>query len=233
VEAARESESTAVDPDARARWPERLIELAREYRRSSQGDARDAALSEFWVLLYGALCKFLRVYGAQDVRDVASEKALRLVERMRDGRWEPEGSSAAQVHGFVSTVARNAVVDHARGAARREVAYGTSDELASRTASAAAAQEPRSDRSRYAVALLDCASHLAERVRRAWFLRVFHELPTKAIAAHPDVGMKPASLDVTLGRCRDRMRRCMQSKGFDPVAMPPGTFTVLWEALRR
>lgn len=236
MEAARDHDSAAPETATSARWPERLIELATTYRSASDEPTRDRALTEFWVLVHGALCRFLRSHGIAGVRDLGAEKALHLVERMRGGRWEPETALPAQVHTFVATVARNAVVDRTRRSSREELAVGTSEELASTSAAVALSDDVQPispDRTRYAAALLACASKLVTRVRRAWFLRVFHELPTKAIAAHPEVGMKPASLDVTLARCRERMRRCMRSKGFDPTAMPAGTFAVLWEAMRR
>ena len=110
MEPVRSADSATFDVPSEARWPERLIDLAREYRRARTDETRDAALSEFWVLVHGALCRFLRAHGASDVRDLGAEKAMQLVERMRDRRWEPDNSRPARVHAFVSTVARNALV---------------------------------------------------------------------------------------------------------------------------
>ena len=61
---------------------------------------------------------------------------------------------------------------------------------------------------------------------------MFLDMSTKEISGHPDVGLSTGHVDVVLQRCRERMRKCMTSKGFEVLNVPPGTFTELWRAFR-
>jgi hypothetical protein len=57
-------------------------------------------------------------------------------------------------------------------------------------------------------------------------------MPSKINAQHPDVAMNAGHVDVTLQRCRQHVRSCMQEKGFDAREIPAGTFSVLWSHFR-
>jgi hypothetical protein len=69
-------------------------------------------------------------------------------------------------------------------------------------------------------------------MQTVWIFRVFLEMSTRQIAAHPEIAMKPGAVDVALARTRDKVRVCMKRRGFDPRDMPPGTFAVLWAEFR-
>jgi DNA-directed RNA polymerase specialized sigma24 family protein len=66
------------------------------------------------------------------------------------------------------------------------------------------------------------------RSRRIWLFRVFYEMPTRDIASHPDISLKPGHVDVLLQRCRETIRDCMRAKGHDLHEIPPGTFIEMW-----
>ena len=150
----------------------------------------------------------------------------------------PTTSSPAQLCSFISTLARNGLVDHLRtGGGRRFVDLDAAQDVEAvevrvRGQWRDEASDAAVDRARFAQALRDCALRLKPKTRKMWFFRVFYEMPTKEIATHPAIGMKPGAVDVSLQRCREQIRECMRSKGFDSGSIPHGTFAVLWEAFR-
>jgi DNA-directed RNA polymerase specialized sigma24 family protein len=231
-----------VQPDAepRARWPERLIALGRDWSESN-GDRRRRAIAEIWLIVNEALIVYLwrhcsdRSTEPEDVRDIASEKTLELLQRLHGGLWELGNSSPGRVSVFLSTTARNAWVDHLRSSETRQRLRVDLSQVP--------ADDPRRvfhyggaegadtvvDRGRFVEAIKGCVAVLPPRMRRMWLLRVILGMNTRDIARHPDVCMKPAAVDVAMGRCRQRMVRCMKSKGFEPISLPPGTAAALWE----
>ena len=92
-----------------------------------------------------------------------------------------------------------------------------------------AATDASAESREYAAALRECAESVEPKSRRIWFYRVFYEMPSKEIAAHPKVSMKPSHIDVVLHRVRDAVRKCMSGRGYETSAMPPGTFVALWQ----
>lgn len=201
---------------------------------------RSDPLAEIWLLLNAALSKYIRIHGArlqplptEDVRDVASEKALELLCKLNTGRWNPSESTPAQLCTLISVVARNGVVDRLRSDGPRRLVSLDAPEneplLPQQDEHARRDGETAMDSRRFAVALKDCVRQLSPKARQAWMLRVFHEAPTKLIARHPDVSMNPGGVDVMLARCRAKLKRCMARKGHDPRPLPPGTFATLWE----
>ncbi|HKQ62295.1 MAG TPA: sigma-70 family RNA polymerase sigma factor [Candidatus Polarisedimenticolaceae bacterium] len=223
-------------------WPERLVELGAAWHAASDQAEKDDVLSELWLLVNAALGKALRSQGRrfpgvdpEELRDIAAEKALELVLKLDRGQWDPAATSPGQLAVFITTLARNGLVDRQRATRRREL-------LGERVADAGPAgwlwprDEPPSlelERERYVTALADCARRLPPRSLAVWFFRVFYQLPSRTIARHPEVGLQASGVDVLLARCRDSIRRCMRAKGFAGQPMPPGTFVRLWEEFRR
>ena len=225
-----------------ARWPERIVELAAEWPRNGDSSRRERTVSEFWLLLNAALAKYARIHAArlqplpvEDLRDIASEKALELLQKVDVGRWNPCESTPAQLCTLVSTVARNGVIDRLRSdGPRRLVSLDTPESEAGLSRRIHRANENENgetalDRRRFVVALRDCVRQLSSKARHAWFLRVLEEAPTKLIARHPEVSMNPGGVDVMLARSRAKVKRCMARKGHAPRRLPPGTFATLWE----
>jgi DNA-directed RNA polymerase specialized sigma24 family protein len=223
-------------PDARPAWPERVIELAAEWKRERGHAAGDRVLGELWQLVHAGLSRYLRMHGGsharltrEDLRDIASEKSLELLRKLHDGTWDPCASSAGELCSFLSTLARNGLVDGLRIAVREQQGSFEPAPVGMPVESGHLAAQ----RYDYVRALSRCATALHPRMQRIWFLRVFLELPSRDIARHPDVGTSPGAVDVALVRCRAWMAECIRSKGFEPKDMPPGTFAALWEALYR
>jgi RNA polymerase sigma factor (sigma-70 family) len=166
------------------------------------------------------------------VEHLASEKALDLVRRLESGAWDLEGRDPGEVTGFLSTVARNGLVDLFRERGRH--VEHEEHEIEPAAGSAAAPELPPVplERKAFARSLRDCASRLTARDRTVWFFRVFYDLRSREIAQHPEVRLKPAHVDVILQRCRKAVGECMSRKGHEPGELPPGTFAELWDAFR-
>lgn len=222
-----------------ARWPGRLRELALLWRRPIDSASRDALAAEMWKLLNVVLHRYVRHQARRlggcdtaDVVDVAADKALELFDGLEQGRWDPVSGTEAQTCAFLASVARNGIVDLLRRRGREAHAI---------TCATWAAEAPRDlsrddvestvDGSRYAQAIVACAASLTDRSRLAWFLRTFCDIPVAHIARHPEVRTSIGGVHLMLNRSRRHLRKCMQSRGFDPTRMPPGTFVALWDLI--
>jgi DNA-directed RNA polymerase specialized sigma24 family protein len=195
-----------------------------------------------WRLLNLALHRAVRaqagIHGSidsADVVDIAADKAIELLGQLDTSQWEPASGSDAQVAAYIVAVARNGLVDRLRRR-RREVDAAAApadraDAAAGREAGEGADLELSVDGGRYARAVLACASRLTSRARRAWFLRVFCDFTAAEIAGHPEVRTTTGGADLMLNRSRRQIRKCMESKGFEPTRIPPGTFAALWEMI--
>jgi len=221
--------------DTQPKWPERVRELAGELRGASGREARQDLLGRLWLLLAAGLDLQVRRHaarlgplGPEDREDVVSDKASDLLRRLDEGVWRPESEPAAKTVAFVSTLARNGVVDRLRRSGPRVQADLDPECEMSRDAGPDARVESRA----FAAALVACAGALPPRARVVWFLRVMHELPSKVIASHPEVEMTLSNVDVTLLRSRRSLKRCMESKGFEVTRVPRGAFEELWIAFR-
>ncbi|HEX7879521.1 MAG TPA: sigma-70 family RNA polymerase sigma factor [Candidatus Eisenbacteria bacterium] len=217
-------------------WPEKLIQLA----HALQGPDGVLARNEFWYLLNLALLQHLRFQGPRlgltdddRLHDLASEKASNLVGKFDRGSWRPQDSSAGELVNFVKTIARNALVDEHRRPRPREVAL--EEHMADSGVAPRAVEQPIDTigRDRFVDRLIRCAGNLKPEHRRIWLLRVLYDMPSRAIAAHPDVQLTPGNVDVILARAREQIRNGM---GVDPGArhqLPQGTLSALWEHYRQ
>jgi len=232
------SESDApVQASAARRWAHRLSELC---ARHEAGDP--AARARLWVLISAALDHYVDLHqnrlgsvGREAAEDLVSEKASDLMASIEEGRWRPQDEPAPRVAAFVATTARNGVVDHLRRhGPRSRTPEGEGDEafdFERLVAGPAADPGVAVAQEEFVEGLVECVSHLPERERRAWRLRVLYEMSTRQIAAHPELQLSPANVDVILYRVRQKVRACMAGKGLDRVVPPPGTFARLWAAL--
>lgn len=225
-----------LDATRQPAWPERLLELARCFDNPDDAEARGS----FWLLLNLALNQRLRLHSRrlgpiepERIRDLASQKAFDLVGKIDCGRWSPLDSSAGELVNFISAVARNALVDELRRSGRQQ-AERFEDDLDRHRPSQWQPDAPgvSAERKEFIESLMACAERLEARHRLIWSFRVLYEMPAASIARHPDVLLKPGHVDMILGRCRDRIRKCMRSKGLDTRELPPGTFTELWKSYR-
>jgi RNA polymerase sigma factor (sigma-70 family) len=223
------------------RWPGRLLEATATLRGSSASETvRRAALQEAWLILQSALVRFARAHAPrvggqpsrEDIEDLASEKALELARRLESGAWDPSGHGPHEIAGFLGTVARNGLVDLFRRRGKHVELHDEETEVTTMHARVDETAGARVESRAFAGALRDCAATLKERDRSVWFFRVFYELPSREIAAHPEIRLKAPHVDVILQRCRRVIRDCMTKKGHEVTELPPGTFVHLWEMLR-
>jgi RNA polymerase sigma factor (sigma-70 family) len=228
--------STSAAPDE-PKWPARIRELALDLRSERDPRRRERALSELWTLVNLALQRYVRASARrigrldhEDVRDIAAEKALDFLRRLDDPQWDASAYSPAQVCTFLRSMARNGLVDRTRQR-KKEVSWTDEleDDMQAMAFISSKDTSASVDGDEYARAMVACLSSLTVRARLVWFLRVFYELQSVAIARHARVRSTPAAVDTMLMRCRDRLRECMAGRGLDPSRMPPGTFTALWE----
>lgn len=223
-------------------WPDRLIELGALARGSE--DRAGQARSELWGLLNVALQHRIRAesrrtgpIGVDDLVDLAAEKSLELMSKFDAHEWDPANTPREKIIGFVSTVARNGLIDFLRRSSRHptdlEPDMDSRRETDVRPQSAAmSAPDARVERTRFVEALVDCVGKLREKHRTVWLFRVLLEMRTNEIARHPDVELNSGHVDVIMQRCRAGVRDCMREAGYEPTDMPVGTFTELWRAFR-
>jgi DNA-directed RNA polymerase specialized sigma24 family protein len=220
---------------ARPAWAEHLLDLAAARKTSARPESRE----RFWVLLNLVLAQRLQLHsrtlgwiGTERIQDLASEKALDLVGKLDCGSWDPTESSPGELVSFVSTVARNALVDEYRRIGRQPVDSAGVDHLHAPAHRNADAPHLLVERKEFISHLIGCAERLKPPHRTVWLFRVLYEMPSQRIARHPEVRLKAGHVDMILSRCRNLIRRCMRSKGLDVQALPPGTFAELWKTFR-
>ncbi len=220
------------------RWPTRLVDAVAALR-SAPVPEREGPRATLWPLLHAGLFASLRAQAgriapvsAEDLEDLASQKALELLLRAEEGAWDPSGRAEHEVGGYLARVARHALVDLARRRGRE--APGPDDVDAWSLALAEHGTEPTRPEDRlvareFARALNACVGALAPRARHAWFRRVFLERPSREVAAR--LGLSAAHVDVVVQRARAVLRECMERKGHPDAELRPGAFVEIWKSL--
>jgi RNA polymerase sigma factor (sigma-70 family) len=214
------------------RWAEGLpLLLAR--LRAERGDAARAAL---WRVLHAGLYAALRAQAGailavsrEDLEDLASAKALELLQQAEGARWGEAGRSPGELAGYVWRVARNGLVDLARqrgreaplpedGAAWDHVFVDRIDREAGPVEWMAAEE--------FVTALERCVAKLAPRARTAWWLRVGLERPSREIATRLEVAA--GHVDVIVQRARIALGQCMTASGHAHADVHAQAFVLLW-----
>jgi RNA polymerase sigma-70 factor (ECF subfamily) len=223
-----------------ARWPTRLAEAVATLRGAPPA-GRPRARSATWPVLHAALFASLRAQAGritqvchEDLEDLASQKSLELLLRAEEGTWDPGDRAEHEVAGYVSRVARHALVDLARRRGRECPAPEDPEAWAvaiAESAGEAVRPEDRMAAREFARALRACVEALAPRARQAWFRRVFLERPSREIGER--LGLSAAHVDVVVQRARAALRSCMQEKGHSDAAMRPGAFVEIWASLEQ
>ncbi len=231
---------------AERQWPSRLRHASEQLQNPPDEASRTTALGQTWKILYASLSLYLRShcsrFGAiaqEDLEDLAAEKALDLLRRIVSRKTAFADRSEGEIASFLSTVARNELLDWVKRDARRvlpkdedqpEWDVGGIDQEAGM--STTDPPDVSVQRREFVDALRRCAEQLEPRSRSAWFFRVFYGMPSKDIAVHPELNLKASYVDVLLQRARRTVQDCMGRRGFDARDMPPGTFAELWSAFR-
>ncbi|HET7224790.1 MAG TPA: sigma-70 family RNA polymerase sigma factor [Candidatus Eisenbacteria bacterium] len=227
----------APDTPPSLHWPAALCLAVCELRAAPAG-GRERPRSRLWPIVHAALYASLRAQAgriapvaAEDLEDLASQKALELMVRAEEGAWDPAGRAEHEVAGYVSRVARHALVDLARRRGRQapapENAAAWDAALATRCEDVARPEDVTAARE-FAGALRECVCGLGARARRVWFARVYLERPSREIAA--GLGLKPAHVDVLVQRARTALCQCMTGKGHRDAEARTGCFVELWRA---
>jgi RNA polymerase sigma factor (sigma-70 family) len=227
-------------------WPARLREIAQKLRDCRERTPEKELLEAAWRILYRALSIYLRSHAGrlggvsrEDLEDLASEKALDLLLRIVSGSTEFVNRSSSEIASYFSRVAKNELLDLLKSGGRRvepknedrpEWDIGESEWAAA--ANPFEAPDLPLERREFASALRQCAEQLDPRRRLMWFFRVFYQMPSRLIASHPEVSLKPSHVDVILQRIRRTIRDCMRRKGFESQDIPTGVFVELWRAFR-
>src|SRR5262245_53687590 len=107
-------------PGSIPHWASRLGPLV-DALAGADPEARQRHRGELWPVLHAALFGALRAQAGriapvsqEDLEDLASGKALELLEQAEGRRWETQGREPREMSGFLWRVARNALVDLAR-----------------------------------------------------------------------------------------------------------------------
>ena len=153
----------------------------------------------------------------EELQDLSSEKSLELMMRLERGDWVVDTDAPEQTASFLSTVARNAVIDHQR---RRKPQTDPEETDYRHVVSSAVGSPQRPDvlpeRGELVAAIVECVSTLKDVHRRIWLFRVLLELSTRDISLHPDVQLTAGNVDVILQRCRAvRQKLCREQGVFD------------------
>jgi RNA polymerase sigma factor (sigma-70 family) len=216
-------------------WAER-IEPALEALRSAAPGARDGARAELWRLVHAALFATLRAQAGriapvsqEDLEDIASGKALELLQQAEGTEWSVAGRSPREVAGFVARVARNGLVDLARRRGREAPPPEDADAWDRAVTDAGnEVTDPLELTSarEFVSSLRDCVVGLTPRARKVWMQRVVLDRPSREAAGA--LGLSIANVDVMAQRARDALAACMAAKGHRVAALHPRAFVALW-----
>lgn len=240
----------AIPPDTTAPesrpWAERVALLAEQLATPLADSARGIARAELWVLLSSALARFARSQARtlgpltrEDLEDLVATKALDLLHRIESGALVLRRGDSSEVSGFVAQTSRNAIIDLLR---RERVRRGNghaaetsvdASELAGGRSNDAIQPSNRVEFAEVTAALEQCVETLAPRARRIWIFRTFFEMSSRDIAAHPEIRLNPANVDVIVGRARTTLRDCLTKAGMDASHLAIAGVARLWERFVR
>ena len=227
-------------------WAERLALLAEQLATPLDEPTRAAVRGELWLLLSAALARFaraqVRTLGSltrEDLEDLVATKALDLLHRIESGSLVLRRDSARDVSGFVAQTSRNAIIDHLRRERTRRGGNGDAQspvDVAELAAGRSRDAIPPSNRVEFAevtTALELCIETLAPRARRIWIFRTFFDMSSRDIAAHPDIRVTPANVDVIVGRARTALRACLEKGGVGATDLAVAGMARLWDRFVR
>ncbi len=232
-------------PPEKYLWAARLAVLARQIQ-TAEGDDRQEARGEAWLLLNSAISMYLLVHSRrmgrvpqEEIEDIAANKALDLLCRIESESRELSERGSTEIAGFLSHVARNGLVDwfrterpfdqvpiEAGSTPNNETTIAVA--MGQATASPDAAVEGKE----FVRALLGCFKLLKPRAQLIWFFRVLCDMSSGEVAAHPNIALKTSYVDVIQQRSRAAIAKCLRKQGQEARELPTGTFVELWKTLR-
>jgi len=197
---------------------------------------RNAARARLWRLLHASLFASLRAQAGrvapfthEDLEDLASGKALELLQQAEGNRWTTSGHGPREVAGFVTRVARNGLIDLARRRGREaplpEDAEGWDLAVAGPVEGEVGPLE-LTIADEFLAGLRECVMGLTARARQVWMQRVVLDRPSRETAGA--LGLSVANVDVVAQRAREALAACMGRKGHSVSSVHPRAFVALW-----
>jgi len=213
------------------RWPQRLQDLARQQRTAVSETLNNRLRDEMWLLIHTGLYYYLRSQSRRlswsledELHDLATEKSLELLGRIRAGKWELAGLEPLMIVAYFSKVARNCLLDWQRKRKSEQSFVAAAQRRAASEAPRPAPATPlvQLERKEFAQELRCCVELLQPRSRLVWLLRVFGDCSAQQIADNPRLALQVGHVNVLLHRARAQVRNCMARKGFDTTIIPAG-----------
>ncbi len=231
--------------DSRLKWPQRLADISQALANSPRKH-RNHLLEQIWGLLHTALSHYAHLHASRmgsidpDTHaDLVSQKASDLMRRADTGEWRPFLDAPGRIAAFVSTTARNGLVDELRRQGRVDLVEfaESSDDPDKKVPTMVLTDTSPSpqqtvERSEFVDGLIECFRGLKRRSRTILFFRLFYDMNSRSIADHPEVNCSANTVDVALLRAREKLSACMADKGFETKELPQGTFGALWREFR-
>src|SRR5688572_15818437 len=152
-----------LDPDPH--WPEKILHLCHELPASKSMMERNRLLGDLWVLANVAISRYVRHHAQsstvdpEDIKDIASEKALAFLSHASEPNWTNGHTHPGQVCSYFSTLAHNGLMDHFRHR-RRWVEPSVVDHAREVTGQVSAQPETQLARRQLADALRECTTEL-------------------------------------------------------------------------
>src|SRR6185436_573572 len=112
--------------------------------------------------------------------------------RLERHEWEPVAYTPAQLCAFLARVSRNGVLDQLHLRRRETQAWWDDSDADEVTAVRAELVDPTDvsrevEASESAEKIVGCFESMTPRARLVWLLRVFYELSSEEVAAHPEL----------------------------------------------
>jgi RNA polymerase sigma factor (sigma-70 family) len=224
-------------------WAAEIARLSRILSPAARDAGSTEVIERLWTVVSLAIRRYLHIHGsrfasvrAEDLEDLGSQKTLELIEKIVSRSWDLTNRSASEIAGYISTSARNALLDHGRRAGRlvrpednewERVMTESTPEPSSGTRHADSV-----DAEAFSRDLIGCLGHLAPRARLIWFFRAFYDLSSREIAEHARIKLEVGHVDVLMQRTRAAIQQCLRRAGHDTSEIPAGVYARVWDVSR-
>src|SRR5262249_40831687 len=155
----------------------------------------------------------------EDLEDLASGKALELLQQAEENTWTTRGHEPREVAGFVARVARNGLIDLARRRGGAGPPAGGVEGWGRARVDRAAGPPEMTIADEFLAALRGCVVSLSARARQVWMQRVVLDRPSRETAGV--LGLSVANVDVVAQRAREALGACMARKGHSVSGVHP------------
>ncbi len=224
-------------------WATEIARLCRQLPSSPREPDSTELLGQLWLVVNLAMRRYLRIHGSrfaaipeEDLQDLGSQKTLELLERIVSHSWDLSNRTTSEIAAYISTSARNALLDHGRRAGRLVRPEEHEWERTMSESTPQTSPGPRDDdwvdAEEFSRDLLGCLGGPAPRARLSWFFRAFYELSSREIAAHARIKLEVGHVDVLMQRTRGAIQQCLRKAGHEATDIPAGVYARIWDASR-